>query len=119
MYSFAHQRHPFALFFHLLFRVSAIVVYVVTKFVYNDEYMEVFIVIILLLAMDFWVVKNVTGRLVVGLRWWNKVEEDGSSTWLFESKKVGRGGGGGRDKEDYVILFDVPSPVPIAISGQD
>ena len=62
--------------------------YVVTKFVYGDEYMEIFIVIILLLAMDFWVVKNITGRLMVGLRWWNKVEDDGSSTWLFEAKKV-------------------------------
>lgn len=25
---------------------------------------------------------------MVGLRWWNKVEEDGTSTWMFESKKV-------------------------------
>jgi hypothetical protein len=27
----------------------------------------------LLLAFDFWTVKNVTGRLLVGLRWWNEV----------------------------------------------
>lgn len=26
-----------------------------------------------LLAFDFWTVKNVSGRLLVGLRWWNKV----------------------------------------------
>jgi len=42
----------------------------------------------LLLAFDFWTVKNVSGRLMVGLRWWNKIEEDGTSTWIFESKKV-------------------------------
>ena len=43
---------------------------------------------VLLLAFDFWTVKNVSGRLMVGLRWWNKIEEDGTSTWMFESKKV-------------------------------
>lgn len=29
--------------------------------------------------------KNVTGRLLVGLRWWNDVDERGESTWKFES----------------------------------
>ena len=29
--------------------------------------------------------KNVTGRLLVGLRWWNYVKEDGSNEWVFES----------------------------------
>lgn len=66
----------------------ALLVYIVTNFVYHDEYMGIFIAIVILLAMDFWVVKNVTGRLLVGLRWWNKVEDDGSSSWQFESKKV-------------------------------
>jgi hypothetical protein len=30
-------------------------------------------------------VKNVTGRLLVGLRWWNEIDERGSSHWKFES----------------------------------
>lgn len=50
--------------------------------------MELFITVILLLAFDFWTVKNVTGRLLVGLRWWNRVKEDGTSEWVFESKQV-------------------------------
>lgn len=29
--------------------------------------------------------QNVTGRLLVGLRWWNKINEDGTSEWVFES----------------------------------
>ena len=28
------------------------------------------------------------GRLLVGLRWWNNVDEDGKSQWVFESRKV-------------------------------
>ena len=54
----------------------------------SGHFIELFLTIILLLAFDFWTVKNVTGRLLVGLRWWNKVEEDGTSSWQFESKKV-------------------------------
>lgn len=26
-----------------------------------------------------------TGRLLVGLRWWNRINDDGSSEWVFES----------------------------------
>ena len=35
--------------------------------------------------MDFWTVKNVSGRLLVGLRWWNDVDEAGQNHWRFES----------------------------------
>lgn len=33
--------------------------------------------------------QNVTGRLMVGLRWWNQVDDDGRSHWVFEARKVG------------------------------
>jgi hypothetical protein len=26
-------------------------------------------------ALDFWVTKNVTGRLLVGLKWWEEIDE--------------------------------------------
>lgn len=29
-----------------------------------------------------------TGRLLVGLRWWNNMKEDGTSEWVFESHQV-------------------------------
>lgn len=34
-------------------------------------------------------VKNVTGRLLVGLRWWNEANESGSA-WRFEQASEGR-----------------------------
>ena len=44
------------------------------------------VICILFTAADFWVVKNVTGRLLVGLRWWNKVDPvSGTTSWVFES----------------------------------
>ena len=41
----------------------------------------------ILLSADFWLVKNVSGRLLAGLRWWNVVDEtsQNQSTWKFEA----------------------------------
>ncbi len=44
-----------------------------------------FICIIIFAAIDFWVVKNVTGRLLVNLRWWSEIDEDGNENWVYES----------------------------------
>lgn len=80
------RKHPIAVFFHLAFKISAIVLYLVIKLI-TDSFILSFIIIVLLLAADFWTVKNVTGRLLVGLRWWHYVKEDGTNVWMFESSK--------------------------------
>ncbi|XP_048868988.1 Golgi apparatus membrane protein TVP23 homolog A-like isoform X2 [Brienomyrus brachyistius] len=79
-------RHPLATFFHLIFRISAIVTYLFCDW-FSKSFVTCFILIITLLSFDFWSVKNVTGRLLVGLRWWNQIDEDGKSHWVFEAKK--------------------------------
>ncbi|XP_072794544.1 Golgi apparatus membrane protein TVP23 homolog C isoform X4 [Vicugna pacos] len=80
-------RHPVASFFHLFFRVSAIIVYLLCE-LFSSSFIACMVTIILLLSCDFWAVKNVTGRLMVGLRWWNHIDEDGKSHWVFESRKA-------------------------------
>ncbi|XP_078510817.1 Golgi apparatus membrane protein TVP23 homolog B-like isoform X2 [Lissotriton helveticus] len=80
-------RHPVASFFHLFFRVSAIIVYLLCDLI-SGSFIACMVTIILLLSCDFWAVKNVTGRLMVGLRWWNQVDDDGKSHWVFESRKA-------------------------------
>uniref|UniRef100_A0A3Q3KU37 Golgi apparatus membrane protein TVP23 homolog n=1 Tax=Labrus bergylta TaxID=56723 RepID=A0A3Q3KU37_9LABR len=82
-----HIRHPLASFFHLFFRVIAIVTYLFCDLI-SENFASCFVLIITLLSFDFWSVKNVTGRLLVGLRWWNQIDEDGKSLWVFEAKKV-------------------------------
>lgn len=81
------NRHPIALLFHMLFRTLAILLYLFSTLFYSS-FITIFVVIIICLSMDFWTVKNVTGRLLVGLRWWNHVDEDGKSNWVFENRKV-------------------------------
>ncbi len=99
----AQYRHPQATVFHMLFRTLALVTYILSPF----SFLLTFIAVILLLSFDFWTVKNISGRLLVGLRWWNRVRrrccsrprcgrrpnflhhqitDDGESSWLFESK---------------------------------
>ena len=47
----------------------------------------VMIVVILLDAADFWYTKNISGRILVGLRWWNNYNQNTQeNVWVFESK---------------------------------
>lgn len=80
-------KHPVAVFFHLIFRVLAIITYLLCGW-FSDSFIINFVVIVLLLSADFWTVKNITGRLLVGLRWWNNVDEDGKSQWVFEARRA-------------------------------
>lgn len=69
-------------------QVLALVVYLFADWM-GLEFITTFVICILLLAFDFWTVKNVTGRLMVGLRWWNSIKDDGSNEWVFESHPEG------------------------------
>nr|XP_059867614.1 Golgi apparatus membrane protein TVP23 homolog B-like [Delphinus delphis] len=79
--------HPVASFLHLFFRVSAIIVYVPCEW-FSTSFIACMVTVIWLLSCDFWAVKNVTGRLMVGLHWWNHTDEDGKSHWVSESRKA-------------------------------
>ncbi|KAJ3097487.1 Golgi apparatus membrane protein TVP23 A [Phlyctochytrium planicorne] len=70
--------HPGALVFHILFKLAALLVYLF-GWLFSLSFIFTFVIIVLLLSFDFWTVKNVTGRLLVGLRWWNEIHEDGSN----------------------------------------
>lgn len=78
--------HPYVVFFHLFFRGAAMTVYLFCTW-FSDSFITSFVFVVLLLSADFWTVKNITGRLLVGLRWWNYVDDDGNSHWVYESKK--------------------------------
>lgn len=79
--------HPVASFFHLFWKLGALFTYLFGGIIF-DNFVIAFVTCVVLLAFDFWTVKNVTGRLMVGLRWWNEIKEDGSNEWIFESLEV-------------------------------
>ena len=67
-----------------------------------------FVIIVLLLAFDFWTVKNVSGRLLCGLRWWNETGPDGESVWVFESADPQRQINATDSKVFWIVLYAVP-----------
>lgn len=83
-------KHPIAAFFLLFFKVIGILCYLLlSSFSATNSFVLIFIICVLCFAFDFWVTKNICGRLMVGLRWWNDVNlQDGSNIWRFEAKKV-------------------------------
>ena len=40
-------------------------------------------IVVILAAIDYWIVKNLAGRLLVGLRWWVDFDEQGEEHWKF------------------------------------
>ena len=55
--------------------------------IFTSNQAFVMIVVILFDAMDFWYTKNISGRILVGLRWWNTYNpETQQEVWRFESK---------------------------------
>lgn len=81
---FDKSSHPKTALMTIFFKAVAMLAYIFLSLFVSDVTI-VFIVIVLALAFDFWFVKNVSGRLLVGLRWWNKVRDDGTSEWTFEA----------------------------------
>ena len=68
----------------LLFQAGALAFYILSSLFFSS-FVIIFVVTVFLAALDFWVVKNLSGRILVGLRWWNEIDDMGESVWKFES----------------------------------
>ncbi|EAS00938.4 FAM18-like protein (macronuclear) [Tetrahymena thermophila SB210] len=81
---FSKSNHPTACFFHLLFKALALICHLILS-IFMDT-LKVHYFIIIFSSLDFWVVKNITGRLLIGLRWWSEQQSDNTTKWVFECK---------------------------------
>lgn len=92
--------HPVALLFFIFFRIAPIFMYLfgsllISLFLTKNKFILHFILLILLVSADFWNLKNISGRLLVGLRWWNETNQkagtlDFENVWVFESADPNR-----------------------------
>ncbi|MBW0527243.1 hypothetical protein O181_066958 [Austropuccinia psidii MF-1] len=99
--------HPMALFCLFLFRSLAIGTYLLCGF-FSDSYVFSTVIVVVLLAADFWTVRNVSGRVLVGLRFWNQVDEDGTSYWVFESRDPSQASNPVDSKMFWTALYAFP-----------
>lgn len=67
----------------IILQAAALAFYILSA-LFVDNFVIIFVVTVFLSALDFWVVKNVSGRILVGLRWWNEINDLGESIWRFE-----------------------------------
>lgn len=115
----SNSSHPTVCIFHVLFKLGALFLYLFGGWFAHDShggtsganFITVTVFCMLLLAADFWVVKNITGRLLVGLRWWNKVEGE-TTTWIFESAQNRQ-----VNKFDSSVFWTVLYVTPLVWSG--
>lgn len=70
--------------FHLAFKGLSVFCFLFLNAMIDEE-IATFILVIMFTAFDFWTVKNVTGRLLVNLRWWSEIDEIGEEKWIYES----------------------------------
>ena len=73
--------------FHVLFKGLSIFAFIMLSAIFGDDILT-FVVTVLFAAFDFWTVKNITGRLLVQLRWWSEIDELGLERWKFESDET-------------------------------
>jgi len=59
--------------FHVGFKGASIAAFLFLNAILREEILT-FIVVVLFAAFDFWTVKNITGRLLVNLRWWSEID---------------------------------------------
>ena len=45
-----------------------------------------YIVVLMMSAIDFWIVKNIVGRKLIKMRWWYIIDNEGNERWHFESR---------------------------------
>ena len=70
----------------VLLKLLAIIFFLFFNIFTSNEAL-VMIIVISLIAADFWYTKNISGRILVGLRWWNNYDANTQeNTWKFESK---------------------------------
>ncbi|KAF3079379.1 Golgi apparatus membrane protein tvp23, variant 2 [Orbilia oligospora] len=69
----------------------------------------IFIIVILLLSADFYYCKNIAGRRLVGLRWWNETNgQTGEQTWVFESADPSRVINATDSRFFWLSLYSIP-----------
>ena len=58
---------------HVVFKVILLLFFLTLPEIFGDKSLIVDFIIIILTVADFWIIKNLTGRKLVGFRWWSEV----------------------------------------------
>jgi Eukaryotic protein of unknown function (DUF846) len=68
-FNISKASHPIACVFQVGFKIAAALTFLFMP-LFTRSSVQVFVTSMLLCCVDFWVTKNITGRLLIGMRWW-------------------------------------------------
>jgi len=84
---FATANNPVACLFHVAFKGASIFSFLFLNAFLGEEILT-FIIVVVFAAFDFWTVKNITGRLLVNLRWDSHIDQFGNEVYVYESDET-------------------------------
>ena len=73
--------HPCLALIHIVLKIIIVGVFLLLSWFVSS--LTVLEIVVILAAIDYWIVKNLAGRLLVGLRWWVDFDELGEEHWKF------------------------------------
>ncbi|CAD8100642.1 unnamed protein product [Paramecium sonneborni] len=82
-YDITKAAHPGICFFHIFFKFCAFFSYLFLGLIIQSTLFQ-YILIMIFHAFDFYTVKNITGKFLVGLRWYSDFNPRGDEIWRFE-----------------------------------
>ncbi|KJP88447.1 hypothetical protein AK88_01899 [Plasmodium fragile] len=84
-------KHPYICFAHVFFKFLAVSIYFIGPYLFQSEksnepdFIVTFAGTLFLVSLDFYLVKNITGRFLVKMIWWIDANEDYSNKIIFKS----------------------------------
>ena len=79
----SNSNNPFICIAHMAFKCISVACYLFSGLTFDS--VTVFLLVAIFSVLDFWVVKNVSGRFLASLRWWSVIDDKGEEKWMFES----------------------------------
>lgn len=86
-YNLKKAAHPGIILLTLIFKGIPVASYLVLFFIFGNSMMLSLFLVYITASMDYWFVKNISGRILVGLRWYRKIEDNGDEEVIYEHKR--------------------------------
>ncbi|CAD2100537.1 golgi apparatus membrane protein TVP23, putative [Plasmodium vinckei brucechwatti] len=86
-------KHPYVCLTHIFFKLLSVILYFIGPFIFRNEkskendFIVTFAITLFLVSLDFYLVKNITGRFLVKMIWWIDANPDYSNKIVFQSSE--------------------------------
>lgn len=86
-----NTNHPYICVLHVCFKLLSAIFYFFGPILFRNtkskenDFILTFAITFFLVSVDFYLVKNITGRFLVKMIWWNDIREDYSNNFIFYS----------------------------------